>query len=72
MNEQSPSGVLNKADYKKIAIGAGVALAGALMTYVSEVVTQVDFGDWTPLVVAGWGVIANIARKWIMDNQKSY
>ena len=72
MNEQSPSGVLNKTDYKKIAIGAGVAVAGALITYVSEVVTQVDFKDWTPLVVAGWGVIANIVRIWIKDNQKSY
>lgn len=56
---------LNKEDLKKIAIGAGVALAGALLTYVSETITSVDFGEWTPIIVAIWSILANAARKFI-------
>lgn len=59
---------LNSEDTKKILIGLGVALAGAALTYFSSVITQVDFGPWTPIVVAGFSVVANIVRKWIADN----
>ena len=54
---------LNREDLKKILIGAGVALAGALLTYTTEVVANLDFGDYTPIVVAGWGIVANVIRK---------
>lgn len=57
---------LNKADLKKIAIGAGIALAGALLTYTTETITSVDFGEWTPIVVAIWSILANAARKFLV------
>jgi hypothetical protein len=54
---------LNKDDLKKILIGAGVAMAGALLTYAAETVGQVDFGDMTPYVVAFTSIAINVARK---------
>lgn len=57
---------LNKEDLKKIAIGAGIALAGALLTYITETITSVDFGEWTPIVVAIWSILANAARKFLV------
>lgn len=59
---------LDAQDAKKIAVGLGVALAGAALTYFSEVITQIDFGSWTPVVVAGFSVLANVVRKWISEN----
>lgn len=59
---------LNAYDLKKVGIGLLVALAGAALTYFSEVITQIDFGSWTPIVVAGFSVLANIVRKWISEN----
>jgi hypothetical protein len=59
---------LNKEDFKRIGLGAIVAVVGALMTYLSQVITTIDFGAYTPIVVAFWGVIANIVRKWLTNN----
>ncbi len=67
MNEGSPSFSLNSVDWKKIGIGAAVAVVGALLTYLTPVITGLDLGALTPLVVAIWSVIANIVRKWIAD-----
>lgn len=58
---------LNNVDWKKIAVGAGVAITGALLTYISQTLTTVDFGQYTPIVVAFWSVVANIVRKWMSD-----
>lgn len=59
---------LSSYDWRKIFIGLGVALAGAALTYVSQVITTIDFGSWTPIVVAGFSVLANVIRKWISEN----
>lgn len=59
---------LNSYDWKKIFIGLGVALAGAALTYFSEIITTIDFGSWTPVVVAAFSVLANVVRKWISEN----
>lgn len=59
---------LNTADVKKIGIGAGIAVAGALLTYLTQVISETDFGVYTPIVVAGFSVVANIVRKFIADH----
>ena len=56
---------LNTTDLKKIGTGAMVATIGALFTYLTQVITQIDFGQWTPIVVAVYGVLANIVRKFL-------
>jgi hypothetical protein len=55
--------------WKKVGIGALIAVIGALLTYGTSWIASVDFGSLTPLVVAVWGIIVNIARKWISDNE---
>lgn len=61
--KNSPTGKLNTEDLKKIGTGLLVALAGAALTYITQVVAQSDFGSYTPLVVSFWAVVVNVARK---------
>lgn len=66
--EQSKKYQLNQQDLIKIGKGALIALAGVLLTYLSDMLPNIDFGQWTPLVVAFWSIVANIARKYLQDN----
>jgi len=54
-------------NWSKVGIGAVVAIVGALLTYISQWLSGTDFGAYTPVVVAIWGVVVNIARKWLSD-----
>lgn len=65
----SPKFTLNVEDAKALGKGLLIALAGAALTYVTEQIPNVDFGQWTPLVVATWSVVVNTARKWITENR---
>lgn len=58
---------LNREDGLKIAKGASIALGGALIVYVAEILPQIEFGSYTPLVVALGGVIINFLRKWLKN-----
>ena len=55
---------LTKTDLTKVSKGVLVAVAGAALTYLSEWAADTDFGDWTPVIVAGLSIVANIVRKW--------
>lgn len=63
----SPRFRLNKADLVKIATGLGIAVGGAALTYLSEVVTDIDWGVYTPVVTALASVLVNVARKWLQS-----
>ena len=54
---------LNTQDAKSIAVGACIALGGALLTYLAQVLTQIDFGENTALIVAALSIIINAAKK---------
>ena len=56
---------LDTFDWKKVLIGAGVAGTGALLTYITQVVTNLEPGIWTPIIVSAWSIFANIVRKWL-------
>ena len=56
---------LNKTDLTKILTGAGVAGAGASLAFLVETVPFIDFGDWSPFVVAGFSILANSVRKYL-------
>lgn len=58
---------LNSADGKRILLGAFVACGGALLTYVATLIPNVDFGAYTPLVVALAGVLVNSGRKFLKN-----
>jgi hypothetical protein len=68
VDDQSPKYKLNKEDGKKIGRGALIALGGALLMYVSELIPNVDWGQWTPLVVAMGGVLVNLGWKLLKGN----
>ena len=58
--------MLGKIDIKKILTGAGIAMAGALLTYLTQIITNINLGEWTPIIVAIWSIIVNTLRK-ILD-----
>ena len=60
---QSLRGQLLAIDWKKIGVGALVALGGALATYLQDTIPSIDFGTWTPVAVVINSVIVNTLRK---------
>jgi hypothetical protein len=60
---------LGKQDLEKILKGLVIALGGALLTYVADIITKINFGDLTPVIVALGGVILNICWK-LLDGVK--
>jgi hypothetical protein len=54
-------------DWKKVGTGALVAIGGALLTYGTQFVAGTDFGPYTPIVVAVWGIVVNVARKYVQE-----
>ena len=56
---------LTKTDLLSLGKGLVIALIGAALTYFTAWITGQNFGAYTPLVVALWGTIANVVRKYI-------
>jgi hypothetical protein len=56
-------------DWGKVGAGIAVAIAGAILTYLSQLIPTLNFGPaWTPVVMTVWTSLAVIARKWVSDN----
>lgn len=62
---------LSKEDLKKLGMGMLIAISGAVLTYGTEWVSDTSFGLWTPLIVAGWSVAANMLRKFVTNTATS-
>lgn len=58
---------LTKENIQKVAIGTGIAGVGAMLTYLTSVIPDVDFGNWTPVVVAGFSVLVNVIRQFLRE-----
>ena len=56
---------LTKSDLLSLGKGLVIALIGAALTYFTGWITGHDFGAYTPLIVALWGTVANVIRKYI-------
>ena len=56
---------LNKKDGLKILKGLAIAMGGAVLTFATEMIPQVEWGQWTPVVVAASSVLINAVWKWI-------
>jgi hypothetical protein len=50
---------------KKIGTGALIAGSGAVLTYVAQNLTTLDFGTATPVVVAILSIAVNALREYI-------
>lgn len=59
---------LNTPDIIKLHKGAAIALGGALIVYLMELLPNLRFGVYTPFAVALVSVIINLIRKWITNN----
>lgn len=64
-NMESKKFTLNKEDGLKILKGAGIALAGALLTYLADLIPSIDFGSYTPVVVSLSSILINAGLKFI-------
>ncbi len=60
---------LVKEDLTKIGVGATLAGTGAVLTYLVEMVPNVDLGTWQPLVAAVLAVLVNLVRKFVQENR---
>lgn len=67
--DTSPKFSFKGINWKKIGIWALMAIAGTLLTYVADLIPTIDFGIYTPIVVAGFSILSNIARKWITETK---
>lgn len=54
---------------RKIAKGALIATGGALLTYLAQNISQADFGDYTPLVVALASILVNASKEFIQGEK---
>lgn len=54
-------------DWAKIGRGAGVAMGGALLTYVTAVLPELVPAEYLPLVTAFWAIVVNVIRKFIEE-----
>lgn len=61
--EKSKKLELNKKDGLKIVKGAGIAVAGALLTYILSVLNLIDFGPSTPIIVGILSIGVNAGLK---------
>jgi len=55
-------------DIKKLGVGLGIALLGALATYLQDTIPGIDFGGYTLLVGAVNSFIVNLIRKFIQTS----
>ena len=69
MDSNSPKFKLNNLDLAKLGKGLLIALTGCAITYLTDLIPSIDWGTWTPLVVAGWSFLANVVRKWVINNK---
>ena len=56
---------LNWVDGKKVLKGLAIAVVGAILTYGTNTLPNVELGMWTPMVMAGWSVVVNLVRKFV-------
>jgi hypothetical protein len=58
-----------KEDLFSVGKGLLIAVAGAILTYLTEFITQLDLGVYTPIIVATWSVMVNVIRKYIGEHR---
>ena len=58
---------LTNNNWKKIGKGFLIAIAGAGLTYITDTLPNVELGVFQPIVMAGWSVLVNMARKFLQN-----
>jgi len=65
---QSTKYSLNKEDGIKILKGAGYAVGGVLVTYLLSILPNIDFGEYTLVIVPIASVLLNAGIKYFKGN----
>jgi len=68
VEDTSQPGTLDKVDMFKLLRNAVIYAIGAFLTYLSENLTGVDLGTWTPIVVIIISGMLDAVRKLLKDN----
>lgn len=68
-NEGSKSFEVNKTDWYKVGKGALIALAGAVIVFLTTYLGDIDFGNYTLFVGAIASGLVNFLRQWVKDNK---
>jgi len=61
---------LNAESLQKVITGALIAGGGALLTYIAQNLSSIDFGIFTPAIVASLSILINYVRKLLEELQK--
>ena len=56
MNGQ-PSGKFGKYELQKLIMIAGFLVSSGILTGITSLLTSIDFGKWSPVVMAGWNLL---------------
>jgi len=60
---ESPRFSIDLVGLKKIGKGALIAGSGAVLTYLAEAIPGLDFGEYTPVIVATLSILINSGIK---------
>ena len=63
---------LDSFDWVKVGKGLLIALCGAILTYLSDLIPTIDFGMWTPMVMAFWSIVVNIVQKLLTNSSGKF
>ena len=60
---------LTSTDWKKIGKGFLIVVAGAVLTYVTDLLPTIDLGQYQALVMGLWSIVVNIAQKYLVQTK---
>lgn len=63
--ENSPKFKLNKVDLKKIGTGFLIAFGGFVLTYTTELLPLINWGEYREIVMVMAMAFINLGRKWL-------
>ena len=59
----SPKYKLNSVDMNKVGKGALIAFGGFVLVYISDLLPQIDWGEYAPLIVPMGAILINFFIK---------
>ena len=68
MNKESKVYDLNKEDMNKVGKGLLIAVGGTVLTYVTDMIPLIEWGEYKPIVVGISCVLVNFLRKYLQGN----
>lgn len=69
MKKVSGAFTLVKEDWWKILVGASIAVLGALITFLLDSLSGMDFGEYTYIIIPIISILLNAARKYISETK---